>query len=185
MPSYESLLAPLLRRGSLFIGSLRQWNSASRRSNFLHASTIFRYFPAYVPLTHSNLGAMNNPFRGTLETFLNGPDSSTSGHECNLCFTNFSAVRMSCTSNGETSLGTVTVVTPILRKTLGVPSDDGARFAGLKKVAAVQHNPWRGSTLSRQFYAGTFRSVQSGRVRNFGRWLIGEAFERMCLRSDF
>jgi hypothetical protein len=102
-------------------------------TNFLHASTISLYLPACVPLTHSNLGANENPFRGTLETFLNGPDSSTSGHECNLCFTNFSAACLSCTSYGETSLVRVTVVTPIVPKTLGFSGDDGERIAGLKK----------------------------------------------------
>ena len=45
---------------------------------------------------------MNNPFRGTLETFLNGPDSSTSGNLCNLSLTNFSARFSSCTKHGET-----------------------------------------------------------------------------------
>src|SRR5579862_9951994 len=48
---------------------------------------------------------MNNPFRGTLETFLNGPDSSTSGTLCNLSFTNFSQHFSSCTMRGETLLG--------------------------------------------------------------------------------
>jgi hypothetical protein len=57
---------------------------------------------AIVLLTNLRGGAVNNPFRGTLETFLNGPDSSTFGHLCNLSFTKNSARFFSCTTHGET-----------------------------------------------------------------------------------
>lgn len=46
--------------------------------------------------------AANKPFSGTLGTFLNGPDSSTSGHDCNLSFTKLSEAGLSCTTGGET-----------------------------------------------------------------------------------
>ncbi len=44
---------------------------------------------------------MNNPFRRTLQTFLNGPDSSTFGYLCNLSFTKNCRDLFSCTMGGE------------------------------------------------------------------------------------
>jgi large subunit ribosomal protein L34 len=44
------------------------------------------------------------PRRAAVETFLNGPDSSTSGGHCNLSFTLFFSLAFSCTKDGESGV---------------------------------------------------------------------------------